>query len=309
MAQLADTQHGVASRHQLRHLGITDAVIAHAVATGRLFPVMRGVFAVGRSRVDRRGRMRAATLVCGDDSVVAHRSAAALLGLVERAPDAVDVIAPGDAGRYVEGIRRHHLPLPEGAEGGHCDEIPCTSPSRTIVDLAGNMRERELRGIVEEAAVQRCLDSAEIDRILATRRRRGAPLLRRVLRDWRESNGSERQASGGPDLRSRLEARLLAAIRAAELPTPRCNEHLVLDGERLVVDFLWRAQRVVVETDGRRFHDHAVAFERDRRRDLILQRAGYRTLRVTYRQLNRERDVVIAAIRGLLDAGSGSVAS
>ncbi|MEX2253680.1 MAG: DUF559 domain-containing protein [Thermoleophilaceae bacterium] len=293
----------------MNRLGITDTVIAHSLATGRLFPVIHGVFAVGHERVGDRGRMRAATLACGDQSVVSHRTAAALLGLLDRVPTRIDVIGTGSAGRKISQVRRHHVPRPHGAEAGHCDGIPCTSPSRTIVDLAGTTGGRELRGVVEEAAVQRCLNPAEIDRILGARRRHGAPRLRRILGDWRQSGPGAGGAGNPPDLRSRLEAQLLAAIRAADLPAPRCNERLIVEGRRLTVDFLWPGQRLVVETDGWRFHDHAAAFERDRQRDLILQKAGYRTLRVTHRQLSRERDAVIATIGGLLDGSSGSVAA
>jgi very-short-patch-repair endonuclease len=291
----------------MHDLGVSDTSIAHSISVGRLFPVVRGVFAVGRPGLNGRGRMRAATLACGDESLVSHRTAAALLGLTDCIPTAIDVIAPGDAGRGTGGIRRHHVPLPRGGEAGHCEAIPCTSPSRTIVDLAGVADERELRGFVEEAAVQRCLDPAEIDRILATRRRRGTPCLLRILRDWRPLGSEGEETDGAPVLRSGLEARLLGAIRAAGLPAPRCNEEVAINGKRLTVDFLWPEQRLVVETDGRRFHDHAAAFERDRQRDLILERAGYRTLRVTHKQLARERSAVIATIRGLLDASSGSV--
>jgi very-short-patch-repair endonuclease len=57
----------------------------------------------------------------------------------------------------------------------------------------------------------------------------------------------------------------------------------------------------VVEADSRRFHDHAVAFERDRRRDRALQLTGYRVLRITHRQLEDDWDAIARAIRSLLE--------
>jgi very-short-patch-repair endonuclease len=60
----------------------------------------------------------------------------------------------------------------------------------------------------------------------------------------------------------------------------------------LEIDFLFAAQRLVVEADGWRFHGTRAAFERD----AILARAGYRTLRVTHRQLTRRPSEVVAAI-------------
>ena len=62
------------------------------------------------------------------------------------------------------------------------------------------------------------------------------------------------------------------------------------------VDFLFANQRLVVEADRRTFHRSRRAFERDRERDAILARAGYRTLRFTHRQLTREPAMVAETI-------------
>ncbi len=73
------------------------------------------------------------------------------------------------------------------------------------------------------------------------------------------------------------------------------------DGEAaLRVDFLWRDQRLIVETDGHRTHGTRQAFERDRRRDQRLTLAGWRVIRVTWRQLTREPDQVAAMLVALL---------
>lgn len=58
------------------------------------------------------------------------------------------------------------------------------------------------------------------------------------------------------------------------------------DGEHPIrVDFLWRRERLVVETDGRAAHGTAQAFERDRRRDQRLTVAGFHPLRFSRRQV------------------------
>jgi very-short-patch-repair endonuclease len=105
-----------------------------------------------------------------------------------------------------------------------------------------------------------------------------------------------------PHLRSELEARLLALIRTSDLPTPTCNQRIRCgEGDTVLeVDFLWSRQRVVVEADGRRFHDDPLAFERDRKRDRDLQLSGYRVIRFTHRQIEKEPDAVVSAIHRLL---------
>ena len=65
----------------------------------------------------------------------------------------------------------------------------------------------------------------------------------------------------------------------------------------LEVDFLFTEQRLVVETDGYRFHRTREQFERDRHRDATLTRAGYRVLRFTHRQLSAEPATAMATLR------------
>jgi very-short-patch-repair endonuclease len=80
------------------------------------------------------------------------------------------------------------------------------------------------------------------------------------------------------------------------------------------VDFLWSAQKLVVEVDSWRFHGHRRAFERDRRKDLALQAAGYQVIRITAKQLAQQPLLVVAQIARVLDratrlGGEGSTAS
>ena len=96
--------------------------------------------------------------------------------------------------------------------------------------------------------------------------------------------------------RSELERRLLPALRAAGLPRPLVN-HVVQGHE---ADFVWPAQRLVVETDGWQTHGTRRAFERDRARDAELQAAGYTVLRYTWRQVRDETLKVTVQIATVL---------
>jgi very-short-patch-repair endonuclease len=66
------------------------------------------------------------------------------------------------------------------------------------------------------------------------------------------------------------------------------------------VDFLWRAQRLVVETDGHAAHRTGRAFERDPVRDADLIEARYRPIRITDRRLRTEPAAVARQLRRLL---------
>jgi len=267
-------------------------MVASRLASAGLQPVFRGAFAVGHYAIGTSGTMLAAVLACGDGAVVSHASAARLLGLWDRTPALVHVIAQTQAGRKIQGVCWHRACRLERDEIMVHEGLPCTTVSRTLVDMAGCLGEKSLKRLVEQAAVLRALDVATIDRTLSRGRRRGAPQLRRVLAPWR---GGEEEF-----LRSPPEARLLAAVVEAGLPRPRCNVQFLLEGNRIEVDLLWEEQRLVVETDGEETHGTRLAFRQDRWRDQLLMAAGYRTARVTWDQLEDELEATLNRIRRML---------
>lgn len=77
---------------------------------------------------------------------------------------------------------------------------------------------------------------------------------------------------------------------------------LRVDGHRFEIDLLWEEQRLAIETDGEETHGTQLAFQRDRWRDQLLVAAGYRTSRITWRQVVDEPDAVINRIARMLKA-------
>lgn len=298
LGDLAASQHGVVTRLQLRQAGVSDDAVDRAVRAGRLYRVFRGVYALGHWRVGARGRMRAATLACGEGTVVSHLSAGALLGLLDRAPEVVDVIAPGKAGEKprsagckIDGIRAHRVRRPRRSEVGTVDGIPCTSPARTLVDLAGVVTTRTLRSAFERAAARKMLHVAAIEAAMS-RGRLGSKALRTLLDEWRRAAPLARNQR----LKSPLEAKVLPLVLQRGAPAPRTNAPVELAAGRIEVDFLWQDQRFVLEADSRDFHGTDVAFERDRWRDRELMRVGYSTLRVTRLQAESEAEAIADTI-------------
>lgn len=292
------------SRKQLHALGLTGWAIAIRTDAGTLYPVFRGTFAVGHLAIGRHGRMLAAVLSCGDGAVLSHGSAAELIGLWDKRPALIDVIPPRRAGREIAGVRWHNVRRPDAREIESRQGIPCTTPSRTLVDMAGRLGATSLRRMVEQAAVLRMLDVPEIDRVLARGRRRGAPRLRAILAAWRSPDEQV------PRFRSLLEARFLPVLVEAGVPRPQCNvvpqvdgKPVEMDGRPIEVDLLWQDQRLVIETDGEETHGTQAAFQKDRKRDQVLGAAGYRIARVTWAQLEDEPDAVVSRVRHMLASG------
>lgn len=256
----------------------------------RIFP---GVYALGHRRVGNRGRMFAGTLACGEAALISHRSAAWLLGLLDKAPVTVELVVSGARGRQIDGLHAHRTGPLRLDETGTCDGIPCTSPARTLVDLAGVVGMRTLRSCFERAAAKRLLN---LDAVEASMRpgRRGMPTLRKLVAEWRRALPP---SSTQPRLKSPLEAKVLPLIMRREVPAPLSNAPVqLLGGQRIEVDFLWAEQRFVLEADSRGFHATDVASERDRWRDRELLRVGFSSLRVTWLQAESEPEEIADAV-------------
>jgi very-short-patch-repair endonuclease len=297
LVQLAARQHDVVARQQLKALGFSDRAVDHACETGRLNRVFRGVYTVGRGTLGERGRLRAAALACGADAVISHRSAGSLLGLLGKGPVVIDVIAPPSRGRAIGGIRFHRVRAPRGDEIGTVAGIPCTSPARTLVDLAGTVGDWTLRSCFERAAQRKVLDIPAIEASMDPGRR-GMPALQRLIDEWRRAAPLTRKGR----LKSPLEAKVLPLLLGRDLPTPLLNAPVQIPNGTIEVDFLWPDHRFVVEADSRDFHATPITFERDRWRDRELLRAGYTSYRVTHHEASHETAAVADAVAKTLSA-------
>jgi very-short-patch-repair endonuclease len=287
--ELAAKQRGVITRAQLLELGLTRTTIDNWVKHSRLHPLYRGVFLLGHPRPIAGARELAAVLACGRDAALSHLSAAGLWRLLPGREGDVDVTVPGRNPGRKPGIRVHRVSALDPRDIRKLGEIAITSPARTILDLAAVVRARELEQALAEAYARRLARRSELVSLLARRSSRpGARALRALLDD------------GTPALtRSQAEERLLALIRAAELPAPETNIRI----GRHEVDFLWREQRLVVEVDGFAFHSSRSAFERDRRRDAELGMLGFRVTRITWRQIVNEPEALVARLAAALAVG------
>ncbi len=290
MVAMAWSQHGVVTRGQLLALGLSGKTIRERRERGLLRPVYRGVYALGGARLVPRGRWMAAVLACGPGTVLSHRSAARLLGVFPYDPGQVEASrdAPGRTRRGAILLRQARL-LPDEIE--EVDGIPVTCVSRTILDLAAVVSEREVERTFHEAEVKRLTSRVSLPQLIDRHPgRRGIEAVRSIL---------ARRAPVGIT-ENKFEEEFVAFVDAHGLPRPLFNATLPLRGRLLKPDCMWRDERLIVELDGRAVHGTDRAFERDRQRDRILLAEGWRSTRVTWRQLRDEPAAIAADLRGLL---------
>lgn len=284
MAALARQQHGVVARRQLLEIGITGRAIDRRRERGQLHEVFRGVYVFGSRRISRKGRWMAAVLAAGEGALLSHRSAGRLWRLLPPGGEQVEVTCqPGRVIRR-KGIVGHELVVAED-EWEVVDGIPVTAPFRTIFDLATCLTTRELERAWHEALVRGLTARVSLPMLLERYPgHRGNRNLRALL---------ESKAPVGIT-RNDFEEAFLALVDAYGLPRPRMNADLAVRGRFFEIDSLWEVERVAVELDSRRIHATPRNFESDKQRDRILVAEGWRTMRVTWRQLQEEPEAIAA---------------
>jgi very-short-patch-repair endonuclease len=294
MARLARRQLGVVARRQLLTMGMGGGAIDLRLKRGRLHELHRGVYVVGVRRISRKGRWMGAVLASGSEAVLSHRSAGHLWRLLSPAAGKIDVTCSVVQVRRV-GIVGHRSLLAEDEWLLH-DGIPVTSPFRTIFDLAAIAEMRELERAFHEAEAREVTDRVSLPLLLERYPgRRGSKNLRALL-DTRRPIGITRND---------FEEAFVALVDSRGLPRPRMNAPLSIRGRFFEIDALWERERVAVELDSRGIHGTHKKFESDRLRDRILIAEGWRTMRVTWRQLQDEPSEIAADLRLALEQPGG----
>jgi hypothetical protein len=256
------------------------------VGNGRLHPVHRGIYAVGHVNLPLEGRLLAAVKACGPGAVLSHYSAAALWGFVDWDDRIPEVTVVGTSTRSHRGVRVHRTSQLERRDTFRHRGIPVTSPAWTLMDLASALDYRRLRRAARQAQSLRRVSIPQLVDILGRlRARRGSRKLARIV------------ATGPAPTRSELEDAVLDLILRGGLAHPQVNEALRRSGRRVVPDFRWPGQHLVVEADGAAWHDNQLAREDDAERQALLEAHGERVLRVTWDQAIARPGQTLARIR------------
>jgi very-short-patch-repair endonuclease len=266
---------------------MSERAIDGRIGREQLHQVFRGVFVFGSRRISRKGRWLAAVLAAGDGAVLSHRSAARLWRLLPPAAEAIDVICPPDRIVRRKGIVGHSFRLREDEWLVH-DGIPVTSPFRTAFDLAAVAPMRELERAFHEAEVREVTDRVSLPMLLERYPgRRGARNLQALL--------ESRQA---PMItRNDFEEAFLTLVDSHAVRRPRMNADRALRGRFFEIDALWEREEVAVELDSRGVHGTHKKFESDRLRDRVLIAEGWKTMRITWRQLRDEPEEIAKDLR------------
>lgn len=291
VAELASRQRALITTPALHSLGMSEGSIRHRERTGRLHRIYVGVYSVGCPPTSQEALLLAAVLACGPGASLSYLSGLALWeiwGRLDQRP--IDVTAT-EYHRH-RGTRLHRSRTLDHSQLTVHRGIPVTVPWRCLLDAADLLAFWDLRRAVNEARVRRLVSENDLGKAIdLSRGRRGSRKLRAII-------------AREPGLtRSGLEDLFADAVRQHGLSTPEFNVRVA--GHE--VDAVWLRERVVVELDGRAFHDTPDAFERDRERDADLAAAGFVTVRITHRRLSSDPKREMERLRTILVARNPSL--
>ena len=162
IAWIANRQHGLISLEQLEGLGMDRGTVAARGRSGRLHRIHRGVYSVGHVSPTPEATFLAAVLACGPGAVLSHRSAAALWGFWKPDDAAIHVMAPNRRGRSPVGIVPHRDGCLPSSDRTEFHRVPCTTVSRTLLDLAAVLPAWDLRRALGEAEAMRIVNHGQL---------------------------------------------------------------------------------------------------------------------------------------------------
>jgi len=285
--------------HEWRAAGVSPKMLRTLARSGDLVRIRQGAYATRRAadwaKDDPvRGHVLHVMAVrtwAGRDAVASYRSAATLhrLDLLEPLPDGTVTVTlpanrqwkrPSDAG-----VVFHSADLPPG-HVTRLYNLPVTTAARTVADLARTLPFMDAVVVADSALHEEKAAKPELCQILdSCTRWPGVKQARRVV-----SFADERAGSA-------LESAARVVFDESGLDPPELQVTIHLPAHAFLVDFFWRAHRVIVEADGLAKYaadkDLIAQFQRDR----LLRDAGYKVVHFTWRELLKTPGLVIARIR------------
>jgi very-short-patch-repair endonuclease len=288
-AALASTQYGLVSLAQLLQSGFSRDQIGALSAAKRVSRSDRGVYRFAGTADN--PNLPVMQLTLRSDGTASHRSAAALLGLIDWLPEPEVTVrrlahyrGSGRIHRHQD-LERHDIELVQG--------IPCTNAARTLIDI-GAVR-RDLVEPMFHSVLHRRL--ADYDDIVARfyqvarKGRNGVGPLRAVLADY---------DSAMAPAESTLEVRLLQIIREHGLKPPVRQHRVTVGGRHYRLDVAYPDEMLAIEGDGFGVHSERDRFETDHERQNALVLLHWRPLGFTWRQICQQSLYVADTIRTAL---------
>lgn len=298
LAGVSRSQHGVFRRAQAIEAGFPPSTIDDLVRRGVWTRVGRGVLAPAGSPVTYR-RAATAAVLSYDSGVASHECAATLLGFRYLDTHPIVVTVPLSSWNRLEGVITHR-------SGDLIDEhittvhgVPATTAARTVVDLAAVLLPGRLEMVLDSVLGTGLVEMPGLIRAFNQVARKGRKGVGRI----RPMIAARGEGFVAPD--SELERRFRAFIKRCGLPAPAAQLPTWWEGRLIgLADFAYPHAQLIIELDGRLGHTQLLDREHDNLRDQLAVAAGWRVVRITWRQLHRHPDQVLELLGSALLRGA-----
>ncbi|MFI9364669.1 hypothetical protein ACIG5E_26990 [Kitasatospora sp. NPDC053057] len=303
----ADQQH-IATRAQLRRLGVPSGTIAHRLRPGGPWrQVLPRVICLQSGRLTIHQKLRAALAYASPKGRQPQPGEVLLTGFTVLAeaglPSAghpadlaeVDVLIPTQrrvSDREFVRVHRASGAMPGGFQRD--DGLWSATVARALADVAPQESgQRRFRALCAEAVQWRHCELGELlDQLLARPGALALPQVARVVEDLTAG------------VRSVVEGEARQVLTHAGLPEPLWNPVLFLNGRFLAVpDAYWPYACVALEIDSRAYHLRPADHERGLARANRLTAAGLPVVRTTPVQLRRDPAPVLHELTALVTTG------
>jgi hypothetical protein len=293
IAERASSQLGLVTYCQLDGLGLTREQRRHLVRSGRWAQrgrrVLRDCSAPRTTHQD-----LLAEVLDAPGSVVTGSTAAWLVGNRSFDPMPVQLLVKRGGNHRTKTATLHETFWLPTRHTQVVHGVPSVADARLPFELAPDLHPARLRRVVDWLKSSRGMDYGQMALFAAELWRRGKPgsaEMRLVV---------DERAPGYVPPASELAALFDRVCERFGLPVGRREVNAGDAAWIGRVDVYFDRWKVIAELDSRRWHDTSSAFEHDRRRDLELAAAGWRVVRITWRMLVDEPEMVAAMLRQLL---------
>lgn len=270
LLERANLHEGLLDLDDLADLGLTQSAIHARAEACRLNRVYDGVYAFGHTALTDKGQWLAALWTCGEQDVLSHFTAGAYhRWRIPYADDRIHLSTLAET-RSRDDLRVHRVKTLTALDWFEEGEYRVTTVPRTLVDLADLLTWDAFRALADSLKV--------LDIELLRRAQERAP--------GRVGRGRVTRLIEADDAhtRSEFERRFLRFCRAHGLPRPDDLNVRVAGHE---ADCLYRSRRrLVIELDGRGYHERRSQMRADRRRDFDYQVKGCLILRLVWDDLH-----------------------
>jgi very-short-patch-repair endonuclease len=287
---------GVFTTSDAHECGVTQRALRCLVERGEIVRVHRGVYRFTHVPVTPVIQLRAAPAAASGNAVAPHSSAATLLKLndVPVGTPEITVVSRDVNLRKLHRVRVHtSRDLPD-RDRTRVRGIPCTTGSRTLIDLYPTSPEA-----VNIHRADHAIGAGITTRTTLHARATALKSGRKGVQKLAEVTAPGADGT----FWSALERAFARHIRRSGLPNPEYNAAIDIAGRRYYADAMWRSRELVAELHGLGFHRLPPDRARDDERLNAFTRAGLRTLVFRWWQVMYEFDTVACAIREALVGG------